>query len=547
MKFSKSLTIALLTSCQPGIVSAFQRHGGNNDIVSSAAGADAIYRMLKKNENKGKKKTKGTDRGTVTVGGGGGGGGKGKGGGDKKKEKTKKGKGVAELDTYDSGIELDEVEYDYGDEVQVTFELTNELVSDEVLENLDASKMDQWTVGVFMRMARPQDGAVEPILSAIPTITDKQRRRILQAAEEVSAVAAGGQDNDVDGVANIEDVMDTLENTVPVVLNHVGSATITDTTAAVLDEDEFGTGFDVFLLDQNGGAIIGPTTFYIKKDAESVAAAEKETKKLKGIMKHSHGKKKKKKTKGIESTGGKKGKGKDSKEKKGTGKGTGANGGLIIGTTAALEKFVLETDSLEYAPGQTVTVTYDIGIDAAADERRRMLKGNERRRLPKDKGGSKEKGKGKDKDANDEPEPPVATTTEATPPAGGYALDTDSGPPPETTVPSVDIDIDMDAATDVLDIYTEEEPEEIDDTDQTLFSVGVYMHMANPQNGKLEPLHKVPFCEDALSCAGRDLSAGEAVFNTEDLDTGRNGGGFDVWILNGKGEGIAGPTEFHVL
>lgn len=53
----------------------------------------------------------------------------------------------------------------------------------------------------------------------------------------------------------------------------------------------------------------------------------------------------------------------------------------------------------------------------------------------------------------------------------------------------------------------------------------------------LEPILSVPL-EGATS--------GTVTFSTNDLDTESNGSGFDVWILDGEGAGMAGPYFFKV-
>jgi len=134
------------------------------------------------------------------------------------------------MDTNDNGIATDAFEYEYGADIEVSFELTNDRVRYEVLSKLDVENIGQWTVGVFMRMEDPQDGGVPPILAVQPTIEN--------AGDEPAA---------------------------PPNINYKGTATISaaNTKASVLDANKFGTGFDVWLLDEDGRGIIGPASFYM--------------------------------------------------------------------------------------------------------------------------------------------------------------------------------------------------------------------------------------------------------------------------------------------
>ena len=46
-------------------------------------------------------------------------------------------------------------------------------------------------------------------------------------------------------------------------LNYVGSATITGAMTSNLKPKDYRTGFDIYLLDEKGAEIIGPTTFFL--------------------------------------------------------------------------------------------------------------------------------------------------------------------------------------------------------------------------------------------------------------------------------------------
>lgn len=83
--------------------------------------------------------------------------------------------------------------------------------------------------------------------------------------------------------------------------------------------------------------------------------------------------------------------------------------------------------------------------------------------------------------------------------------------------------------------------------DRTLYKMGVFMRMAHPQGGKLLPIHEQAFCADPEDCDVAAVSSGTFAFTTDVLDVDENGYGFDVWILNGEGGGMAGPHTFYVI
>ena len=59
----------------------------------------------------------------------------------------------------------------------------------------------------------------------------------------------------------------------------------------------------------------------------------------------------------------------------------------------------------------------------------------------------------------------------------------------------------------------------------------------------------MPFCSTEEDCAGKttdDLQAGTFTLSTNDLDITEYGTGYDVWVLNGLGHGVAGPYTFYI-
>jgi len=532
MKLSASLALTLLASQNlSGASAAWSRRA--DTLASSAASVRALQRMLAKKEQ-GAKTKNGNDNGKKSTGGGGGNGKKPTGGGGSNKSTGGKGHGKggrggnkehsAHLDTNNNGITVNATEYTYGTPIIANFELTNDLIAADVLATMNVDNMDEWTMGLYMRMADPQGGALSPILSITPTIDDAGVRRMLQ-------------DTDVTTTTTTEPTM-PAEPAAPPTLNLVGSATFSPTDAVTLNSNKYGTGFDIFLLDENGRAIIGPATLYMLPT--QAMQDEEEANKGKvpnyGLVKFDHSKKKGKAGKansgdGKGDSGGKGGGEKD----KGMGYGSGKDGGMILSTAESLATYRLDTDYMDYALGNDVKVTYDIKPVVIEEAKRRMLK-------KRGNGGGKGGGNGKD----------TATTTKATD-APGTTTDasgtTTDAPDATTTTSTTTSDFDLgagDGPDGDLGDGLEAQPT-VDLTDITLFSMGVYMRMAHPQEGALPPILSIPLCaEDPCTKTAEELESGDVTFNTNDLDVADNGSGFDVWILNGGGGGIAGPYTFYI-
>lgn len=397
------------------------------------------------------------------------------------------------FDTNDNGITLDDVEYVYGDPIAVSFELINEHVPDDVLATLDVDKMDEWRIGVYMRMADPQGGSEQPIVSVVPAIVGARRSR--RAQEE-------------------DDEELPPETREPPTLDHVGTAVIDATDYKTLNPNRFGTGFDVYLIDGKGGEIMGPATFYMTKTEEMIERDEAKKNKIPDhpLASFDHSAKKKK---GVVGTA--------AKPQRDWGKGTGMDGEMILKTKPSLEKYVLETDMEEYPEGSIVTVTYDLMLDAT--ERRRFLQNGQAN------GVGNGNGNGNGNVQED-------TTTAATSAADQTATTS-------TEEPNVDM-----GAGEELSLGYDPQPE-IDEGDVTLYSMGIYMRMANPQMGALRPLYSVPFCPvgegEECTKTAEELQAGEFTFSTDLFDLKKTGTGLDVWILNGAGHGIAGPVTFYII
>lgn len=442
----------------------------------------------------------------------------------------------AQMDENDAGVAVDATEYEYGAPVAVTFELTNDLVPTDVLETLKVDNKGKWTVGLFMRMADPQGGSLTPIVSITPNIDCGVNRRALQGEGVVDQDAGGrvpaaGQADPMG--AYMEDPPLPDPSVIPN-LDCVGEATFTasHTALSVLKDIEYGTGFDVFLLDEDGGAIIGPATFYMVKAGSPAAVAVASGKGQSGKKKPQHPLLQYSQGQTKPATGGV-GAQSYGEGGAGIGSGTGKDGGMIISTDASLANYILTTNKLFYDMGNNVVVTYDLR-PASSDGRRRFLQ-----KKGKNGGGVGDGSLTGDSET-------TTTTTSST-----AAADTT----PANTIPTAPGPDDVMGSSsgdgflgDELEPQPGNDVDLVDPDDITLYKMGVYMRMAHPQDGELPPLLEMPFCDNPANCGRTPAQLkGAFSFGTDELDTLKNGLGFDVWILNGLGHGIAGPRTFYIL
>merc|ERR1712176_932944 len=205
--------------------------------------------------------------------------------------------------------------------------------------------------------------------------------------------------------------------------------------------------------------------------------------------------------------------------------------GMVIGTTDALPSYFLSTDKGSYRKDETVVVTWDI-----TDEKRRRLAATsvggpskvKKLNRPESRQEKNVFGLGVGvKDGLD-----AVTLTGATPPGppqesagedtGKDAQEMPPGPPQDQGAiddtpaepPQDDFD-EMPLGMDAVDMEMESadalglEPEpKIDENDVSLYRLGVYMRMSNPQAGQLEPLLDYPFCQQPCTTPPDELMTG---------------------------------------
>lgn len=315
---------------------------------------------------------------------------------------------------------------------------------------------------------------------------------------------------DVTGVATVDELTEIPD------LDMAAEVTLTDTSAEKLPEAVYGAGFDVYLQDENGVKIIGPGTFYLSPTAEMITAAEKEVsaRETVHVVKGDHFKGKHYTSPDVV------------KKAHMIAKLTAAESPALAKAALDDKSYTLSTDKWAYYKTESVVVSYDLTAAAGGDDRRNLRR----------------KGKNKNKAikvslAGTKSTTTVAATTAATSSSGTDATGTESSS--TTTAATPPADPYEGEGADVSPAADEDfEVPVVDDSDVSLWTIAVYDRMANPQGGKLAPY---------VSRSLGDL-AGTWEFNVSELgDALLFDGEYDIRVLNGSGDGIAGPVTFKVV
>jgi len=90
----------------------------------------------------------------------------------------------------------------------------------------------------------------------------------------------------------------------------------------------------------------------------------------------------------------------------------------------------------------------------------------------------------------------------------------------------------------------------------TKYKIGIFMRMAHPQGGALDPVVSLPL-PLAESHNDRGVSAGSVTFSSESMedlligswpiDLYQWGTGFDAYVLDGDGNDVVGPVRFNIM
>jgi len=388
------------------------------------------------------------------------------------------------------GLETEEDLYYFGDKIEGSFELNDETLSDAAAANFNATLINDYKIGMFPFMGRP-NCAGNPAIVEVPV-----------------TIADGGTADPID-----------FEGTFSI-----------DTS---IDFREEGTGFDLYLMDEDGcNEILGPLAVTITLTPEE-QKAEDEAAELKSKSANTpRAKAEKGKAATVKKTTYKKKK-KEVDPKK-----------ITVKSKEALstEDYELATDKVEYEVEEDIVVNYRIVAAPTATA--------EGRRLKKNKKNKKNKDQPEPEPITDEPEDEPVDEPVDEPMEEQVDEPVSDQPEPELQPdPVVSEDDEEEEGEQQPDLLPTdlaiEEATVSDPTDITKFKLGVFMKMANPQHGKLLPLHEVPLCTSD-SCTAEEISAGSITISAADLDTSRYGSGYDIWILDDSGDGIAGPVFFAI-
>ncbi|KAL7467502.1 hypothetical protein ACHAXS_007758 [Conticribra weissflogii] len=363
--------------------------------------------------------------------------------------------------------------YFLGDDVDVSLK-TDDLAGYEAL-GFNVTNAADWKVGIFMKMAHPQQGLLEPIVSLQPKLS---------------------------GSANLEGSVT------------FGSSSLGSDSNWPLDLDTWGTGFDVWLLDENGAEVLGPYPFTMKPTEEmleqeqQMEVASMTQAKKHGILAHSKADHKET-AYTVDGVGQSKAGDEEEPQDEQESSGTGGLGGLLGGRPGAV-------------PGSVGSIP---GVAGMNDE-------------PSIAGMEVEPGQDADS------APAIIHPLDS----GSYYLDTDKYA--YSPLDPVTVSFDLGDISAII----------ASGSDITRWVLGIYMHMASPQNGALDPLVSLPLC-GLSTCIGMDpasLAKGAVTFskaNVEDLDgsfadwpldLNEFGTGYDVILLNENGGGMTAPILFTI-
>lgn len=93
------------------------------------------------------------------------------------------------------------------------------------------------------------------------------------------------------------------------------------------------------------------------------------------------------------------------------------------------------------------------------------------------------------------------------------------------------------------------------------YRLGIFMRMAHPQGGELEPVVSLPLCSDdgthGKCISGSDVTTGSVTFSSDSvedmigsswpMDLYEWGTGFDAYVLNESGDDVVGPVKFNIM
>jgi hypothetical protein len=301
-------------------------------------------------------------------------------------------------------------------------------------------------------------------------------------------------------------------------VNSDGNIEFASGTFTIPTEKKFkkeGLGFDIYLIDENFCEVLGPkkvTLTLTPEEEKEESDAAKAKADHKSPMAAYTSKAGKGEAKVVSYKKAKKEKTND-KEKM----------NVQVKEALTTSDYSLDTDKDEYQKGEVIHVEYSLN-NLLATGRRLKKHANE------DK-------KSKDDENNPEPIPEEELPTQPDPVPQVVDLE-------EQEFEEEDAPGEQQPELEPVDMALEEEEETvIDSSDITLYSICVFMKMSHPQGGTLDAILKEPLCPpDKASCSPEEISSGIIEVSTADLDLLEFGTGFDIWICDGSGDGVAGPV-----
>lgn len=137
---------------------------------------------------------------------------------------------------FEGTIMSNKKEYDYDDTVSIDFALPLSSPTNRIKEDLSNFK-----IGIFMRMANPQGGSLDPVV-ALPLCSN-----------EVFSTCTTSESNGLT-TGSVTFGQESMEQMMPA------------DSGWPMDLHQWGTDFDAYVLDESGNDVVGPVKFNIMMD-----------------------------------------------------------------------------------------------------------------------------------------------------------------------------------------------------------------------------------------------------------------------------------------
>ena len=125
------------------------------------------------------------------------------------------------------------------DSLSVSFELPEPVDENSLFHTTKAANNSEWRIGIYMHMADPQEGRIRPIVA------------LGLCGKEVCEHDEFKSEESDEGKVTFSE-----------------NATMTGRGGGwPLDIHKYGTGYDVYIIDDEGAALLGPEPFFLRKEA----------------------------------------------------------------------------------------------------------------------------------------------------------------------------------------------------------------------------------------------------------------------------------------